>query len=92
MKRSSIAALVVMFAAGCASHLQNSVDSQLTEGVRAALDAERLYAVSATVSGGVATLTGTVESSAERDEAQVATERVEGIRAVANRVKVRGRP
>lgn len=91
MKGIATAALAAIVIAGCATQMQSSVDSDLTEQVRAALNADHLSEVKATVWHGVATLTGTVDDEAARQEAQIDAERVDGLRGVANRIQVRRR-
>ena len=51
----------------------------------------RAWEIGVTAEDGVVTLTGTVESHAERVAAERAARRVEGVRTVANDLRVRGR-
>ena len=89
MREMSVAfAITFLLASGCATHGKSSADSALTDRLRAALDSDHLATVNATVSNGVATLTGTVASEVERETAQADAERIDGVRAVANRIRL----
>lgn len=87
----SVAALAIALSliAGCAITSQSSADSDLTDQVKSALQAQHLDGVQVRVSSGEVTLTGVVGNDADRDLAQRETERVTGVRGVANRIEVR---
>jgi osmotically-inducible protein OsmY len=82
-------AIALLLITACSLNPQSSADSEVTEQIKTALHADQLDGVDVRVSHGAVTLSGIVSSELEREVAQREAERVDGVRAVANRIEIR---
>lgn len=79
---------LLLSSASCRSTVLTSEDATLQERIIDNLHRDHLETITVVVRNAGATLSGVVSSAAEREAAQRDAEQVEGVRAVANRVRV----
>lgn len=84
-----LGSVVAMLAACAATRSVSFDDARIAEEINRAFHGDNIDGVTVSVSNGRATLTGIVDSEEQSDRARRDAERVDGVVAVSNQIRVR---